>query len=202
MQTKAIILVTLASLHWSTTQSRGSEGSADAQFQSLAAKYVEEILRTNPEQATHLGDHRFDDRLNDYSLAGVRRQRDLALRYLKELAGIPLSNLSPVNQVDYRILRDRLNYQVFRIDELKEHEWNPLVYNVSGSINALLMREFAPLPTRLHSVQPRLAGIPDGIAHAKANLRDPAPLHTETALSQHARSHRLAAEALYRLLAK
>ncbi len=86
MQTKTIILVTLASLSCSTTQSRGPEGSADAQFQSLAAKYVEEILRTNPEQATHLGDHRFDDRLNDYSLAGVQRQRDLSLRYLKGLA--------------------------------------------------------------------------------------------------------------------
>ncbi len=202
METKAIILVTLASLSCSTTQSRGPEGSADAQFQSLAAKYVEEILRTNPEQATHLGDHRFDDRLNDYSLAGVRRQRDLALRYLKELAGIPMSNLSPVNQVDYRILRDRLNYQVFRIDELKEHEWNPLVYNVSSSINALLMREFAPLPTRLHSVQQRLAGIPEVIAQAKANLKNPPPIHTETAISQNAGSIRLVAEELNRFIAQ
>ena len=202
MQTKAIILVTLASLSCSTTLSRGPEGSADAQFQSLAAKYVEEILRTNPEQATHLGDHRFDDRLDDYSLAGVQRQRDSSLRYLKGLAEIPMSNLSPVNQVDYRILRDRLDYQVFRIDELKEQEWNPLVYNVSGSINALLMREFAPLPTRLRSVKGRLAGIPEVIAQAKANLKNLPPIHTETAISQNAGSIRLVAEELNRFVAQ
>ena len=202
MQTKTIILVTLASLSCSTTQSRGPEGSADAQFQSLAAKYVEEILRTNPEQATHLGDHRFDDRLNDYSLAGVQRQRDLSLRYLKGLAEIPMSNLSPVNQVDYRIFRDRLNYQVFRIDGLREYEWNPLIYNVSGSINALLMREFAPLPTRLRSVKGRLAGIPEVIAQAKANLKNPPPIHTETAISQNAGSIRLVSEELNRFVAE
>ena len=202
MQTKAIILVTLASLSCSTTLSRGPEGSADAQFQSLAAKYVEEILRTNPEQATHLGDHRFDDRLDDYSLAGVQRQRDSSLRYLKGLAEIPMSNLSPVNQVDYRILRDRLNYQVFRIDSLREYEWNPLIYNVSGSINALLMREFAPLPTRLRSVKGRLAGIPEVIAQAKANLKNLPPIHTETAISQNAGSIRLVAEELNRFVAQ
>ncbi len=202
MQTKAIILVTLASISCSTTQSRGPEGSADAQFQSVAAKYVEETLRTNPELATHLGDHRFDDRLDDYSLAGVQRERDLSLRYLKGLAEIPTSNLSPVNQVDYRILRDRLNYQVFRIDELKEHEWNPLRYNVSGSINALLMREFAPLPTRLHSVKERLASVPGVIAQAKANLKNPPPIHTETAISQNTGSIRLVSEELNRFVAQ
>jgi len=59
-----------------------------------------------PEQATHLGDHRFDDHLDDYSPAAPQKQRELSARYLTALAQIKLADLSAVNQVDYRILKD------------------------------------------------------------------------------------------------
>jgi uncharacterized protein (DUF885 family) len=202
MQTKVLVLATLASVSCATTQPRAPEGTADAKFESLAAKYLEDTLRTYPELATQLGDHRFDDRLNDYSLAAVQRQRDVSARYLNELAEIPPGNLSPVNRVDYRILRDRISYQLFRIDELKEHEWNPMIYNVSGSINALLVREFAPLQTRLRSVKGRLAGIPEVLAQARANLKNPPAIHTETAIAQNAGSIRLVLEELNAFLAR
>jgi len=174
----------------------------DEQFEGLAAKYVEEMLQLNPEQATLLGDHRFDDRLNDYSLAGVQKQRELSARYLSALEQIPLANLSPVNQVDYRILKDRISYQLFSIDVLREYEWNPLHYNVSRSINALLMRDFAPLETRLRSVKQRLTHLPEVIAQAKANLKNPPKVHTETAIAQNKGSIRLVSEELSGFLAQ
>ncbi len=40
---------------------------ADEQFQKLAGDYIEMVLRTHPEGATELGDHRFDGQLTDYS---------------------------------------------------------------------------------------------------------------------------------------
>ncbi|MBO0696333.1 MAG: hypothetical protein J2P56_09565, partial [Verrucomicrobia bacterium] len=36
-------------------------------FQKIAHEYIEEYLRANPEEATELGDHRFDGQLTDYS---------------------------------------------------------------------------------------------------------------------------------------
>ena len=39
----------------------------DAEFEKLAAAYIEQELAANPEQATELGDHRFDGELTDYS---------------------------------------------------------------------------------------------------------------------------------------
>src|SRR5207248_3837041 len=39
----------------------------DERFQKLANEYIEQTLQSHPEQATELGDHRFDDRLTDYS---------------------------------------------------------------------------------------------------------------------------------------
>ena len=42
--------------------------SQDDAFQKVAHDYVEQYLQANPEQATELGDHRFDGELTDYSL--------------------------------------------------------------------------------------------------------------------------------------
>ena len=155
-----------------------------------------------PEQATHLGDHRFDDHLDDYSPAAPQKQRELSARYLTALAQINLADLSSVNQVDYRIFKDRLSYDIFRIDVLREFEWNPLHYNVSAAINGLLMREFAPLPTRLRTVKGRLAEVPEVIAQAKANLRNPPRIYTETAITQNVGSIRLVSTELDGFLAQ
>ncbi|MGI8482171.1 MAG: hypothetical protein ACR2MF_08940, partial [Chthoniobacterales bacterium] len=39
----------------------------DEQFEKIAKDYIEGLLQSHPEYATELGDHRFDDRLTDYS---------------------------------------------------------------------------------------------------------------------------------------
>src|SRR6201990_1240167 len=48
----------------------------DDQFQEIAHDYIEGYLPGNPEDATELGDHRFDDKLTDYSAEA--RDRELA----------------------------------------------------------------------------------------------------------------------------
>ena len=39
----------------------------DDAFQKISHDYTEQYLRANPEDATELGDHRFDGQLTDYS---------------------------------------------------------------------------------------------------------------------------------------
>lgn len=160
--------------------------SADRKFEALAKKYIEQFLMANPETATTLGDHRFDNRLDDYSRAGVERDRAFNQKYLKALDTIPVSRLGAANSVDYRILRNRLEYNLFRIDELREYETNPLRYNIGGAIYDLIARDFAPLRDRLHNVKARLKAIPPVLADAKANLKNPPRVFTETAITQNA----------------
>jgi hypothetical protein len=42
----------------------------DDAFQKIARDYIEQYLQTNPEDATELGDHRFDSQLTDYLMRG------------------------------------------------------------------------------------------------------------------------------------
>jgi uncharacterized protein (DUF885 family) len=158
--------------------------SEDAKFESLATEYIAELLEMNPELATSLGDHRFDNRLNDYTRAGVEKALKFNRSYLGSLSTIDASGLSPINQVDYKIMRSNLEAALFQLDTLREYEWNPLVYNVGSSIYMLTARAFAPLRERLQNVQERLRGFPSVIEAAKANLKSPPKIHTETAILQ------------------
>lgn len=156
----------------------------DQKLEALANSYIEKLLEMKPEWATELGDHRFDHRLNDYSLDGVERELKFHKAYLDSLNSIDIDRLSTANKIDYQILHSNLEFAIFRLDTLKEHEWNPLAYNLGGAIYGLIAREFAPLKDRLLNLKERLKGIRPALEHARKNLKNPPKVHTETAILQ------------------
>lgn len=158
--------------------------AADKRFEALATKFIAELMEMNPEWATNLGEHKYDNRLSDYSLAGVKKSRDFAAAYLAELQKIPFDKLSRVNNVDARIMQHNLEYSIFQTDVLRSYEWNPMSYNAGSAINDLIARDFAPLKERLANVKGRLEQMPNVIAAAKANLKNPPSIHTKTAIDQ------------------
>ncbi|MFQ5510476.1 MAG: DUF885 domain-containing protein [Candidatus Krumholzibacteriia bacterium] len=156
----------------------------DQTFEKIAADFIEKYLEMNPEAATALGDHRWDHRMDDYSLAGVKANLAFNKATLDVLEEIDPARLGEINRVDYHILRNQVEETIFRLETLREYEWNPLVYNVGGAIYNLLVRDFAPLKDRLRSVEQRLRQLPGVTALAKANLKNPPRVHVETAIRQ------------------
>jgi uncharacterized protein (DUF885 family) len=59
-----------------------SARAGDKDFEKVANAYVEDLLKSNPEAATLLGDHRYDDRLDDLS-PQADEQFDAALKALR-----------------------------------------------------------------------------------------------------------------------
>jgi uncharacterized protein (DUF885 family) len=163
-----------------------SATSQDDAFQKVARDYVEQYFQSNPEQATELGDHRFDGKLTDYSPEA--RAKDLATQkeFRDKLNAIDGTQLTGANNIDFRILKENIDYEIFRAEELKEAEWNPLVYmqSLANSLYLLVARDFAPAEKRIPSLRERMGNIPGVIAQAKANLRHPPRIHTETAIEQ------------------
>jgi uncharacterized protein (DUF885 family) len=163
-----------------------SATSQDDAFQKVARDYVEQYFQSNPEQATELGDHRFDGKLTDYSPEA--RAKDLATQkeFRDKLNAIDGTQLTGANNIDFRILKENIDYEIFRAEELKEPEWNPLVYmqSLANSLYLLVARDFAPAEKRIPSLRERMGNIPGVIAQAKANLRHPPRIHTETAIEQ------------------
>jgi len=158
----------------------------DDAFQKIAHDYIEQYLQANPEDATELGDHRFDGQLTDYSSDAQAKDLATQKEFRDKLNAIDGSQLTAANNVDFRILKENIDYKIFQDEELKETEWNPLVYmqSLANSLYLLVARDFASADKRIPNLRQRMEKIPGVIAQAKANLQHPPRVHTETAIEQ------------------
>jgi uncharacterized protein (DUF885 family) len=162
--------------------------AADVAFQSLSQRYFDEVLALTPVDATALGDHRYDDKLDDVSAAGRERRLTLDRELLAAVHALDAAQLSRAHQVDARLLASHLEYDAWKLTDLEDWRWNPLIYTdlAGGSIYSLLSRDFAPLPDRLRNVNARLSELPRFLAQVRESL-DPArvpKIHAETAAKQ------------------
>jgi uncharacterized protein (DUF885 family) len=158
--------------------------SEDINFERTATRYLDQMLSLNPEWATNLGDHRFDDKVSDLSAEGFKKRAAFNQAYLDTLLKIDAEKLSLQNKIDWEILVNQTESVIFSITEVKEHQWNPTFYNVGDGLYNILARDYAPLKDRLLALRGRLVSIPLTIAAAKENLSNPPEIMTLTAMRQ------------------
>jgi uncharacterized protein (DUF885 family) len=171
-------------------QTAASTQQADAQFDAISKRWLDEWMRLNPVNATQVGDHRFDATLDDYSAAGRQAQLDFNKQLLAELDKIDATKLSREKQVDQLILRNQVRGDIWSLETYQAWAWDPQLYNslAGGALYGLMAREFAPMPQRLKSATARMQKIPALLAQMRENL-DPARvprIHAETVAKQNA----------------
>jgi hypothetical protein len=166
---------------------------------AFAADALERMLAAHPVEATYLGDHRGDGRLDDPSPeAGDQRAAELHDE-LRLLDGLPPSGVE--EEVDAEILRTALRAELLGLEALREAEWNPMQHNPGPGIHALVSREFAPLQQRLALVVQRVAAIPPYLQAARRRLGDLSAVHATAALDQLQGTDRLLSETVPQLAA-
>ena len=153
-------------------------------FEQVVHEFYERYLATHPEEATQLGDHRFDGRSGDQSAAGVAADRKLYRKTLDVLQAMPASSLPPDDAVDREILEVDLRARLYDIEVLKTYTWSATDYAPTQGLYVLLARDYAPMKPRLAAVKLRLQALPKVLAAAKQNLRHPPRVYTETAIAQ------------------
>lgn len=165
-----------------------SDVAMDKAFIELGQRYVREFPELSPVAATQLGDHRFDNRLDDVSSRAREQSAIFYRKYQAELSAIVPSKISRAHQVDYALLELSLRADLWRLERLQEWAWNPLIYTelAGGAIYGLMAREFAPLPERLGHVADRLEQFPRLLEQVRATLdaRRVPSIHAETAVKQ------------------
>lgn len=160
----------------------------NAQFAALSELALRQWMQHSPISATQIGEHRYDNRIDDVSAQGIAAGIEQTRALLAALEAIDTQQLSRDNQVDAAILRNQLEGDLFRATTLADWQWDPQFYSgLAGSaIYGLMARDFAPLPDRLRSATERMEQIPQIFAAARANL-DPArvpKIHAETVARQ------------------
>ena len=146
--------------------------AADRAFTEIGRSYIDRLVAMDPVTGTQLGDHRHDGELPAIdaaaSAARVASDRDL----LAQLARIDRNSLEPDNQVDYALLRNALEDDVWDIETLQTRAWNPQYYNsaASDSLYLLVARDFAPWPQRFASIVSRMEKLPAFLAEERKQL--------------------------------
>jgi uncharacterized protein (DUF885 family) len=171
-------------------------------FVALADRIVEELLATDPVLAGRAGDHRYDHVLPDYSTTALAGQVAMLRDAAAALSGVDTDELDTTDRVDHEQLMSLVDRRLFELTEVREHEWNPLVYNPGELVHALLSRPFAPAEVRAESALARVRAIPDALAVARATLRDCPVIHLETAAIQFRGSAALLRDEMPALLAQ
>jgi uncharacterized protein (DUF885 family) len=88
---------------------------------ALFEEYYQSELKTHPERATAYGDYRYNDRLDDYSLAGSASQNAADQAFLARLEAIPTKDLSEQDLLSHEVLRSTLRQRIKNYD-FKEYE--------------------------------------------------------------------------------
>ena len=160
----------------------------DSVFEQLARRYVDEVTAYSPVSATHLGDHRYDDALDDVSSEARQRKAAFCRAMLDELEAIPRDGLSRANQVDAAVLAHRLRAELWHIEVLREWTWNPMSCTAlaGNAVYGLVARDFAPLADRLRCAAARMEQIPRMLAQGRAEIDVPRvpKIHAQTAVKQ------------------
>src|SRR5258708_38594764 len=76
-----------------------------AQQNALFEEQYESDLRTHPELATAYGDYRFNDQLNDYSLAGSTGQHERDVDFLARLKRISVAGFPEQDALSHEVLQ-------------------------------------------------------------------------------------------------
>src|SRR6516164_6960949 len=161
--------------------------SEDATLTSYFHDYLDRYFRLRPYMATRLGDHRFDDQLDDLSAAARQRWVDLAQQTLTDLPHrVGYAQLSRNGQIDYEIFEHDLKRTIWMAANVHPYEDDPRAYNeiITDGIFLLLTQSSLPHSRNVRNAVSRMGYIPRIVTAARANLKNPPRVFLETAIKQ------------------
>ena len=160
---------------------------ADQAFARLADRYFDTYyLPANPSIATADGYHAYDDKLEDYSRAGVDANILALTQWQVRVAAVDPSALGDYARGNRELVLNNIRSTLLTLQTIRPWQKNPDVYSsgITSSAFGLMQRKFAPPEARLRSLIARELHMPAVLAAARKNLDNPPRIYTEIALEQ------------------
>ncbi len=155
----------------------------DADFARVAEEFISGYLKARPLEAVALGYHEYDGKIADYTALGVEAELHRLGRFDDRLQKFELGKLTPRNGIDLRILQSAISRELFRIEDMRVYEMNPMTYAGAIDVNIYIARNFGPLEDRVRNIVSILAQAPNVMIAARTNLAQELPRpHVELAI--------------------
>jgi uncharacterized protein (DUF885 family) len=128
-------------------------------IQDFFRQAFEERLRDEPEFATSIGRHEYDDRWNDWSKAGREQRRAHMQQRQQRLNGFSLPSLSPQDRLSARLMQFtlRTDLEAYDLEDelLRVSQQNGLhnrVYTIFDRMPALTVKDYENMLARLRAI--------------------------------------------------
>jgi Bacterial protein of unknown function (DUF885) len=143
-----------------------------AQAADVVDRFFEAEFRFHPTEATQVGFHEYDAKLEDYSRAGIEA----------EIASLK----SFLPQIQDELILSHIRAGLLDLETRRAWEKNPDLYSsgLSNSAFTIMSRRYAPAAERLRSLIARERQMPSALEAARINLKNPPRIYTEIAIEQ------------------
>ena len=161
--------------------------SSATAFAKLADEFFDTYyFPTHPTTATATGIHSYDNKLEDYSRAGIDREVADLQKWNKKVDAIDPKGLDEQSRGDRQLVLNTIHSTLLTLQTIRPWEKNPDTYSsgITYSAFVIMERKFAPLPDRLRVLIEREKRMPAVLQAARTNLRNPPKIYTEIALEQ------------------
>ena len=181
-----LLLILLASACVDTTRQAPGEAPGDSAFKGLAGEVLQDYYRRHPSAATVLGVHTYDDRLEDFSAAGVNAEVAADSAFRARLVAADTTTLSLVEQLDRQQLIHTMAATIVADRMIQPWAKNADTYSggVTNAAYVIMERAYAPAEQRLASLIAREKAMPAALAEARKNLANPPKIFTQIAIEQ------------------
>jgi uncharacterized protein (DUF885 family) len=143
---------------------------------ALFDEQYESDLRNSPERATDYGDYRYNDQLNDYSLAAIAQRNKINQSFLTRLEAISTAGFSDQDQLSHdllvRSLRQRISDFAFKDYELSVNQMggpHTSFADLPLSVPLDSVKHYEDYIARLHQIPRALAQATDVL---RAGMQD------------------------------
>ncbi len=162
----------------------GAAAPATAFAQAFGDEFLDGYWRLHPDAAIAVGYYAVAAELPAPDDATRARLRQFLHGAIARLQAFDPASLAPADRSDRAVLDNQLRAELWTLDEKRDWQWDPSLYNVADSFALLLGTEYAPLEQRLRTVLARLAKVPAYYAAAQSSITTPTLEHTRLAIDQ------------------
>ncbi|MFG6467791.1 DUF885 domain-containing protein [Roseateles sp. BYS87W] len=159
-------------------------GAQALPFAPLTETFLEGLWGLDPDAAVAAGRFEMANRVTLPSAAQRQRAKAFFSDWLQRFEAVPEASLSVSERMDRAILIAKLRADLWRLDTLREWQWNPAEHNPAASLDLLLNTEYAPLLFRVQALLPRVAALPAFYRAAQSSLAGVSGEHVALAIQQ------------------
>jgi uncharacterized protein (DUF885 family) len=164
------------------TQDKSDLAAAD--FPKVVKDYLLDLHSRHPAFAAASGIHAWDGQLEDYSTAAIAAEIEAIKKFQNRLEKIQPLSLTFSDIFDYQIIQSNMKARLLELEQIKDYERNPKIYNdvIAQGLMQIAMFDYAPADSRIRHLTAKEKHIPRLLESARANLNRPPDIFLKLAL--------------------